>query len=214
MANALEAFLADRPGVTLAAAGVAGADAADRSGRERPERPEAAERSASDPDGAAARRPPPPVPPPGWPRAPSPHPTARPNSGQHPRTRPTPMPPSDRGPSPRAVPPEPASARVCPTTWSPSASSPWPWVAGGGRSRPAARPRGFSLFRFLSGGGGGRPTPSAADQVTVPDFVGDDVRCRPGAKAATWGIEVSQAAFVESSRNRPTPSIAQNVGRR
>ena len=115
MANALEAFLADRPDVTLAAAGVAGADAATGAAGA-PERPGPPEGRRPIPTPPPV--PPPPVPPPGWPRAPSPRPR-RVRIRAASRTRPTPMPPSDRGPS--RGPCRPARRRPCmPTTWSPS----------------------------------------------------------------------------------------------
>ena len=196
MANALEAFLADRRmwrsprrawrapmRLTGAAAGAAGLGV--RSRRRRPAAP--------------------PVPPPGWPRAPSPRPR-RVRIRAASRTRPTPMPPSDRVPQPRTVPPGPPPP-VYADDLEPEPASPWPWVAGV-VGLVLLLVLGFLLFRFLSGGGGGRPTPSAADQVTVPDFVGMTFDAAQ-AQADDLGIEVSQAAFVESSEP-PNTVVAQD----
>ena len=165
----------------------------DRSGRRRPRAP------AADPT-------PPPVPrrrpPPGWPRAPSPA-TARPNRADPVRARRL----CHRATAaPAAGPCRPARRRPCmPTTWSP---------------RPRARRPGSPAWSVSSccsprvppvpllSGGGGRPTPSAADQVTVPDFVGMTFDAAQ-AQADDLGIEVSQAAFVESSEP-PDTVVAQD----
>jgi serine/threonine-protein kinase len=188
MANALEAFLADRPDVTLAAAGRAGADAAAAG-------PNAAAAGAAA-AGAAA----------GLAAGTVASSTARPNPGAIPYA-PDAYATAQPKPPPRSVPPGPQPP-VYDDDLEPEGTSPWPWVAGL-LGIVLLLVLGFLVFRFLSGGGGGaRPTPSAADQVTVPDFVGMTFDAAQ-AQADDLGLEVSQAAFVESTEP-PNTVVAQD----